>query len=175
VNSLESELTSYEVSISALGRTGDTFKYQITQGVTDVGLLEVPYDVFVDGGEVKRIDDKTYLLLTLNNAASSVLSIEATDLVDIYTPENAALADGGTVDVSISNYKVSAGVIDGSITAAKLSSDSVTTAKIADGAVTNAKIATNAVGTAQLSAEAVTPAKMSTTETFVFDCGGANG
>lgn len=162
VSSLNDSLSAYEVEVSAIGRTGDTYKYQITQGGVEKGVIEVPYDVFVNSGEVKKIEDKTYLLLTLNNAASTVLSIEATELVDVYTPENKTVEQGGTVDVSINNYKVSAEVLDGSITAAKLSANSVTTEKIVDANVTTAKIADANVTTAKIADANVTEAKLAT-------------
>lgn len=116
VDTLNESLSAYDVSLSALGRDGDKFKYQLLQGGTSKGEIEVPYDVFVDKGEISTIGDKTYLLLTLNNADSTVLSIETTNLVDVYTG-----LTSDTVAVDVNGYQISATVVDGSITPEKLS------------------------------------------------------
>ena len=174
ISALDGSLSAYEVGVSALGRTGDVYKYRITQGGVSKGEIEVPYDVFVDKGEVKKIGDKTYLLLTLNNADSTVLSIDSTDLIDVYTAQNKTVAEGGTVDVAIDNYKVSAGVIDGSITAAKLGANSVTTEKIVDSAVDTAKLADNSVTTAKIVDGNVTAAKLSTDSVTTVKIADAN-
>lgn len=116
VGSLNESLSAYDVSLSALGRNGDKFKYQLLQGGALKGEIEVPYDVFVDKGEISTIGDKTYLLLTLNNAESTVLSIETTNLVDVYTG-----LTSDTVAVDVKGYQISATVVDGSITPEKLS------------------------------------------------------
>lgn len=116
VSSLNESLSAYDVSLTALGRDGDKFKYQLLQGGVSKGEIEVPYDVFVDKGEISTIGDKTYLLLTLNNADSTVLSIETTNLVDVYTG-----LTSDTVAVDVNGYQISATVVDGSITPEKLS------------------------------------------------------
>lgn len=116
VDTLNESLSAYDVSLSALGRDGDKFKYQLLQGGALKGEIEVPYDVFVDKGEISTIGDKTYLLLTLNNADSTVLSIETTNLVDVYTG-----LTSDTVAVDVNGYQISATVVDGSITPEKLS------------------------------------------------------
>ena len=67
ISALDDSLSAYEVGVTKLGRDGDTYKYQITQGGVSKGEIEVPYDVFVNSGEVTKVGDKTYLLLTLNN------------------------------------------------------------------------------------------------------------
>lgn len=185
---VEALSTASEVGVSALGRTGDTYKYAILQGGVSKGEIEVPYDVFVDKGELSTIGGKTYLLLTLNNAASSVISIEVDSLVDVYTG-----LTSDTVAVDVDSFQISAAVLDGSIDTAKLADDAVTTAKIVDGnvttdklaadAVTNAKLAddavqtenilSGAVTTAKIADANVTPAKLDPNGVFVFDCGGA--
>lgn len=116
VDALGGSLSAYDVSLNALGRDGDKFKYQLLQGGALKGEIEVPYDVFVDKGEISTIGDKTYLLLTLNNADSTVLSIETTNLVDVYTG-----LSSDTVAVDVNGYQISATVVDGSITPEKLS------------------------------------------------------
>lgn len=145
---VEALSTASEVGVSALGRTSDTYKYAILQGGVSKGEIEVPYDVFVDKGELSTIGDKTYLLLTLNNAASSVISIEVDSLVNVYTG-----LTSDTVAVNVDSFQISAAVLDGSINTTQLADNAVTTAKIADANITPAKLDPNGV--------------------FVFDCGGA--
>lgn len=181
-------VTDSEVSVVNLGRTGDNYSYELRQGGVAKGTITVPYDVFVDKGEIATIGDKKYLLLTLNNEASTVLSIETTDLVDVYTAQ-----DSDTVDMDVNGYVISAFVKDNSITTAKLADNAVTTEKILDGNVTTAKLGADAVTNAKLADDAVqtenilsgavttakiadanvTPAKLDPNGVFVFDCGGA--
>ena len=119
--SLDESLSDYAIDVSALGRTGDVFKYQLMQGGQNVGQpIEVPYDVFVDKGEIRTAGDKKYLILTLNNATSSELSIETTDLVDVYTA-----VDSDTIDMDVNGYQISGFVKDNSITPEKLYQDGV--------------------------------------------------
>ena len=152
VDYLSSQISSidddYSVEVSSLGRTGDTYKYAIMQGGESKGQIEVPYDVFVDKGEIQTIGDKKYLLLTLNNEASTVLSIETTDLVDVYTG-----ASTDTISVNVDQYQIEAIV----------KPNSIDTAHIKDNAITTGKI---------LSAS-VTPEKLDPNGVFVFDCGNA--
>ena len=190
------------VTLSAGTRTGDVFKYLLKQGTSEVGVIEVPYDVFVNKGELSTVGNKTYLMLTLNNAASTVISIAVDSLVNIYTGLSCE-----TIDVVVDNYQISAEIRDGAITTAKIADGAITTAKIndkavtggangkialstitidnlannavetraiKDSAVTTAKIDDSAVTTAKIKDGAVTPAKMYSDGVFVFDCGDAN-
>jgi phage host-nuclease inhibitor protein Gam len=154
---------AYPVELIDNGRVGNTVSYTLKQGGVDKGNIVVPYDVFVNNGEIVAAEEdgvkKSYLVLTLNNAENTQLSIETTDLVDVYTGE-----EGTTITTSVDGYKISAEVNDGAIT----------TAKLADGAVTEAKLGADAVTTAKVKDGAITMAKLSTEDTFVFDCGGAS-
>lgn len=71
----------------------------------------------------------------------------------------------GNVVISSSAFSISAlgagGLLDGSVTTAKLADKSVTTAKLADKAVTNAKLGDAAVTNIKLAANAVTNDKIS--------------
>ena len=154
---------AYPVELIDNGRVGNTVSYTLKQGGVEKGNIVVPDDVFVNNGEIVTAEEdgvkKAYLVLTLNNAENTQLSIETTDLVDIYTGEA-----GQTITTSVDGYKISAEVNDGAIA----------TAKLADGAVTEAKLAADAVTTAKVKDGAITMAKLSTEDTFVFDCGGAS-
>ena len=98
--------------------------------------------------EIKGSDPATsadagkYIKLTIANATSSHLWIKATDLVDIYTPEQGATQIQLAIDA---NNVISATVVAGSIGTTELANSAVTTVKIADANVTTAKIADDAV------------------------------
>ena len=126
ITKLSSDL-SIELVDNGRAEGTDTISYTLKQGGVEKGTIVVPYDVFVDKGElVEKDDGKTYIVLTLNNAAQSKLEFEVSSLIDVYT--------GGateTITTEVDNYQITATVNDGSIS----------TAKIADGAITSAKFA----------------------------------
>lgn len=120
VENLEASLTAYQITVST--STDDTSRlksWTFTQGETEIAKVEVPFDVFVDTGRVVEHDGETCLELTLKDG--SVVHIPVTKLVDVYT--------GGTTDtVAVTvgeDFVISAEVLDGSITPAKLSESEV--------------------------------------------------
>lgn len=125
--------------------------------------------MFVNNGEISTIGDKKYLVLTLNNASETKLSIETTDLVDVYTA-----VDSDTIDMDVNGYQISGFVKDSSITTDKLALSAVTSDRITHDAVTNDKIADDAVHTENILDDSVTPAKLHQDGLFVFDCGNAS-
>lgn len=126
IGNLETSLSAYEISVTS--STDDTNRlksWTFTQGGEEIAKVEVPFDVFVDKGEIVEHDGQTCLELTLKDG--SVVHIPVTSLVDVYTPDN---TKSSTIDVAIDEFKVSAEVRDGAITTAKLADASVTQAKL---------------------------------------------
>lgn len=153
---LESSLTE-SLTVAVTGGQADAkgdVKYTLTQGGTSIGDIVVPRDIFVD---TAILGEDNQLILKLKDGTQ--LPVDLGKFIDTYTAK-----DSSTIDVTVENREISAEVIDGSIVEAKLGNKSVTTAKIADEAVTATQIANNTI----------TMAKLSSTDTFIFDCGGAS-
>lgn len=147
--------TSLKVVVTG-GQTDEAgdVKYTLTQGGTSIGDIIVPRDIFV---ETAVLGEDNKLILTLKDGTT--IPVDLAKFIDTYTSK-----DSSTIDVTVENREISAEVIDGSIVEAKLGDKAVTTAKIADEAVTATQIANNTI----------TMAKLSSTDTFIFDCGGAS-
>lgn len=153
---LESSLTE-SLTVAVTGGQADAkgdVKYTLTQGGTSIGDIVVPRDIFVD---TAILGEDNQLILKLKDGTQ--LPVDLGKFIDTYTAK-----DSSTIDVTVENREISAEVIDGSIVEAKLGNKSVTTAKIADEAVTATQIAN----------DTITMAKLSSTDTFIFDCGGAS-
>ena len=153
---LETNLTQ-NLTVAVTGGQADAkgdVKYTLTQGGKSVGDIVVPRDIFVKTA-VLGADNK--LILTLQDGTE--IPVDLAKFIDTYTAK-----DSTTIDVTVENREISAEVIDGSIVEAKLGDKAVTTAKIADEAVTATQIAN----------DTITMAKLSSTDTFIFDCGGAS-
>jgi hypothetical protein len=152
---LKSELsTGLTVAVGA-GETDEAgdIKYTLTQGGKSIGDIVVPRDIFV---ETAVLGEDNKLILTLKDGTT--IPVDLGKFIDTYTAKNSE-----TVNVTVENREISAEVVDGSIVTSKLSDKAVTTAKIADEAVTATQIAN----------DTITMAKLSSTDTFIFDCGGA--
>jgi hypothetical protein len=132
--------------------TGD-IKYTLTQNGVSIGDIVVPRDIFV---ETAVLGEDNKLILKLKDGTE--IPVDLGKFIDTYTAK-----DSDTIDVTVENREISAEVKDGSIVTSKFGDKAVTTAKIADEAVTATQIAN----------ETITMAKLSSTDTFVFDCGGA--
>lgn len=134
--------TAAVVTVTEKGATGDYAQvYEIKQGTTTVGTINIPKELVVDDGEV--VTDPagkpagTYIKLTLRNVADP-LYIDVAKLVDVYTAQQSATQVQLNIDAS---NVISATIVAGSITATELASNAVTTVKIADKNVTKAKLA----------------------------------
>lgn len=118
--------------------------YTVKQGDNTVGVIDIPKDMVVSSGTVETDpedhDPGTYIVLTLANATSDKIYINAGTLVDIYTAAQAAPQVQLTINPS--TREISATIVAGSITDTELAANSVTTVKIADGNVTKAKLDT---------------------------------
>lgn len=153
------------IDASAVAITADNtgLIYTVTQGGTQIAQINIPADMVVSSGRVVTFESGdtlpsgvtvpgTYIELTIANATSDKLYINATDLVDIYT----AAASATQVQLAIdANNVISASIVAGSITATELATDAVITVKIQDGAVTTAKLGADAVTNAKLADDAV--------------------
>ena len=133
--------TNAVVAVSAKGATDDYAQvYEITQGGTSVGTINIPKDMVVESGSVVENPEGqaagTYIELVLQNQATPIY-IPVSKLVDVYT----AQASAAQVQLVISAAnEISASIVAGSITSTELASDAVTTAKIADANVTKEKL-----------------------------------
>lgn len=134
--------TAAVVTISPLGPEGDyAQRYEIKQGSTLVGTINIPKEMVVEDGEVV-VDPEgqpagTYLKLTLQNVADPIY-IDVAKLIDVYTAQQNATQVQLTINA---NKEISAVIVAGSINTAELANNAVTTDKIADLNVTKAKLA----------------------------------
>ena len=124
--------------------TGYLKTYELSQGGTLVGKIDIPKDLVVTSGEIvvnpQGQPSGTYLKLTIANQTEPVY-INVADLCDVYTAAQSA----AQVQLAISSTnEISASIVAGSIDTAELAGGAVTTAKIADDAVTAAKISVSA-------------------------------
>lgn len=157
VESVESAKTAAKITVTASTDDENFAKtYTIVQDEKTVGIIDIPKDMVVSGGSVV-VDPEgqaagTYLALTLANAEKDTLYINVGHLIDIYTAgENAA-----EVQLAISaDNTITATLVDGGISTAKLANEIITTAKIKDGAVSRAKLESSVVSSLELAESAV--------------------
>lgn len=133
--------TAAVVTVTEKGAT-DAYAqvYEIKQGTTTVGTINIPKELVVEAGEIVENPAGqaagTYIKLTLQNVAEP-LYIDVAKLVDVYTAQqNAAQVQ---LNVDASNV-ISATIVAGSITSTELAANAVVTAKIADKNVTKDKL-----------------------------------
>ncbi len=94
--------------------------YDIKQGGTSVGKIDIPKDIVVSSGSVETNPDEkegTYIVLVLNNGTK--LYIDVKTLVDIYTPSEEETA----IQLTIEDYKIKAQIKNASITKDMLKED----------------------------------------------------
>jgi len=130
--------TAAVVALNAKGATEDYANvYELTQGGTVVGTINIPKDMVVESGEVVDVEGVKNIKLVLQNVENP-LYIPVGSLVDIYV----AKAEAAQVQVAIDSNtrEISASIVAGSVTATELAADAVITEKIADKNVTKAKL-----------------------------------
>ena len=182
--------TAAAVTLSTLGTpsAGMAKTYELKQGESTVGLIDIPKDMVVESGEVVTFTDEnrpeevaengTYIVLTLANATNDKIYLNVGRLVDIYkAKENATQVQ---LAINSSTREISASIVAGSIGTTELAdnsvtsnkivenaivekhilADSVTESKIKDGAVSTNKIADGAVVADKIGASAVTTGKI---------------
>lgn len=130
---LRTDMTVTITESTDTGETPDVKKYLIKQGKTELGTIEVPADVFVDKGTLITVDSAgkvtytqdptqyavgdiieklkdhagTYVAIKFANDEGSVVFIDVTKLIDIYT------VSGNSTDyLTIENYEVATKIID---------------------------------------------------------------
>lgn len=133
--------TAAVVTVTEKGATTDYAQvYEIKQGTTTVGTINIPKELVVENGEVVTNPAGkpagTYIKLTLQNVTDP-LYIDVAKLVDVYTAQQSATQVQLNIDAS---NVISATIVAGSITATELASNAVTTIKIADKNVTKDKL-----------------------------------
>lgn len=134
--------TAAVVTISELGPQGDYVqRYEIKQGDSLVGTINIPKEMVVEDGEVVVNPEGqpagTYLKLTLQNVADPIY-IDVAKLIDVYTAQQNAAQVQLTINA---NKEISAVIVAGSINTAELANNAVITDKIADLNVTKVKLA----------------------------------
>lgn len=133
--------TAAVVTVTEKGAT-DAYAqvYEIKQGTTTVGTINIPKELVVEAGEIVENPAGqaagTYIKLTLQNVAEP-LYIDVAKLVDVYTAQQNATQVQLNVDAS---NVISATIVAGSITSTELAANAVVTAKIADKNVTKDKL-----------------------------------
>lgn len=130
--------TAAVVAVNAKGATNEYANvYEVTQGGTVVGTINIPKDMVVESGEVVDVDGVKNIKLVLQNVEAP-LYIPVGSLVDIYV----AKAEAAQVQVEINSNtrEISAHIVAGSVTSVELADNAVITAKIADANVTKAKL-----------------------------------
>lgn len=138
--------TAAVVSVTAKGATSDYANvYEIAQGGSVVGTINIPKDMVVESGSVVDLADGEvegyaagkYIKLVLQNVEAP-LYIAVASLVDIYVAK--AEAAQVQVEINSNSREISAHIVAGSVTSVELADNAVITAKIADANVTKAKL-----------------------------------
>lgn len=133
--------TAAVVTVTEKGAT-DAYAqvYEIKQGTTTVGTINIPKELVVESGEVVTNPTGqpagTYIKLTLQNVANP-LYIDVAKLVDVYTAQ--ANATKVQLNIDASNV-ISATIVAGAVTSTELAANAVVTAKIANKNVTIDKL-----------------------------------
>ena len=130
--------TAAVVALNAKGATEEYANvYELTQGGTVVGTINIPKDMVVESGEVVDVEGVKNIKLVLQNVEAP-LYIPVGSLVDIYV----AKAEAAQVQIAIDSNtrEISASIVAGSVTSVELAADAVITEKIADKNVTKAKL-----------------------------------
>lgn len=135
--------TAATISLTSKG-SNETYAnvYELSQGGSLIGTINIPKDMVVESGTVETDPDGmpkgTYIKLVLANVEEP-LFINVGTLVDIYV----AKAEATQVQIAIdtATREISASIVAGSIGADELAANAVVTTKIADLNVTKAKLA----------------------------------
>lgn len=104
---------------------GMTKTYEIKQGGTSVGKIDIPKDMVVSSGEVVvNPEDQpqgTYIKLVLSNATKDTLFINVGKLVDIYS----ASEEDTAIELTIADNKIKAEIKTGRVTKEMLAADAL--------------------------------------------------
>lgn len=134
-SALSDATTAGKVTLSVATTTEGYLKtYEIKQGNTSLGKIDIPNDLVVTSGEIvvnpSGQTAGTYLKLTIANQTEPVY-INVKDLVDVYSG-----GTGTTVNIAVSDKNVITGtVVSGSIGSTQLDSATKASLKLADTAL----------------------------------------
>ena len=145
------DLVDYTLTITTTTDSETEEKtYTFYQLGKDIAKINVPKDLVVSSGMIVKDPAGqtagTYIELTINDADSTKLYINVTDLLDEMPVEG---TDTDTIDITVDNstgkYVISAELKDNSVTTAKIVDKNVTKAKLADDVQTSLGKADSAV------------------------------
>lgn len=96
--------TGSKVTMTSTAGSGDVATiYKFYQGGEDadhlVGEINIGKEMFIESGEVIDKDGVPYLKLTLNDTAKTVLEIDLTQVMDVYTNGNGINVDANVISV----------------------------------------------------------------------------
>lgn len=131
LTTVDNNVEATAVTIETKGPLGDYAQvYEIKQGETVIGEINIPKELFVQSGEVvenpEGYEEGTYIKLVLQNVTNP-LFVDVAKLVDVYTVEK----DAAQVQLSINSLnEISATIVAGSIGATELADNSITKSKL---------------------------------------------
>lgn len=137
---LSNATTASKVTLSVASTTAGYLKtYEIKQGNTTLGKIDIPNDLVVTSGEVvvnpQGQTAGTYLKLVIANQTEPVY-INVKDLVDVYSGST-----GTNVNIAISDKNVVSGaIVAGSIGSTQLDTATKASLKLADSALQQSAI-----------------------------------
>lgn len=93
-----------KVTMTSVAGSGDVATiYKFYQGGEDadhlVGEINIGKEMFIESGEVIEKEGVPYLKLTLNDTAKTVLEIDLTQVMDVYTAGNGVNVDANVISV----------------------------------------------------------------------------
>lgn len=150
--------------------------YEIKQGTTSLGKIDIPKDYLVKSGTVKTVstanspvngyavNDK-YIDFVINTKDSSGTDehvyINVKDLIDVYTADNSSLQLSNSNQFSIKSGGVTSSHIkDGTIVNGDIADTTITGGKLVNSTITATQLASDAVETAKIKNGNVTKAKL---------------
>lgn len=123
---IEAIISSKSESVTIAEETSADYAkvYVFKQGENEIGRVNIPLDMVVSAGTVETDPDAdhvgTFLVLTIANDAQDKVYINLGEFLQAYTVENNATM----VQLAISDTnEISAAIVDGSITKAKLATE----------------------------------------------------
>ena len=122
-----------KVTMTSTAGSGDIATiYKFYQGGEDadhlVGEINIGKEMFIESGEVIDKDGVPYLKLTLNDAANTVLEIDLTQVMDVYTAGNGINVDANVISVKKATDSEAFLVVDANGVAVKGIQDAINAA-----------------------------------------------
>lgn len=160
LDELDGRTSAAGITVETTGSTADyAAVYNIKQGGTTVGTINIPKDYLVKSGDVKTctvqdepvaglVPGDKYLDFVVNTydeptGSASHIYIPVKDLTDVYTG-----ADSGEITTTVdANNHISASIDNLAITGAKIANGTITKGKLADAVTASLDLADSAVQT----------------------------